>query len=145
VYGSTPGGALTASFAADSGYDAARENLGGDWRMPSNANFKELFNNIRYIDAAGNPVDSSKTDKRVVISGILGLYLESKINGNHLFFPASGSGYGTSWGNLGGGGYYWSSSWYSALLAQLLYFSPGGVGSQGTSTRYLGFAVRPII
>ena len=37
VYGSTPGAALTNSFAADSGYDAVRENLGSPYRMPNNA------------------------------------------------------------------------------------------------------------
>lgn len=144
VYGSTPGGALTASFAADSGYDAARENLSGDWRMPSNANFTELFNNIRYIDAAGNPVASSKTDKRVVISGIRGLYLESKVNGNRLFFSASGRGSGRSWYYRDSRGLYWSSTFSSARDARYLSFNSGGVSPSSSGNRYSGFAVRPV-
>ena len=143
VYGSTPGGALTASFAADSGYDAARENLGGDWRMPTTSNFAELFANIRYIDATGTPV--TKTDRRVVISGIRGIYLESKVNGNRLFFSCSGHGSGRSWSNRGSYGSYRSSSWYSSRNARCLSFSSSGVHPQYTSySRSSGMGVRPV-
>ena len=145
VYGSTPGAALTASFAKDSGYDAARENLGGDWRMPTTGEFGELFSNIRYIDVTGTPVDSSKADKRVVVNGIRGLYLESKVNGNRLFFSCSGYGSGRSWSNRGSSGNYRSSSFYSSRNARCLNFSSNGVNPQVTNvSRSGGMGVRPV-
>lgn len=143
-YGSTPGASLEASFAADSGYDAARENLGGSWRMPTNAEHDTLFGNINYINANGERIPSSTTDKRVLVNGIRGLYLESKTNGRRLFFSASGYGYGRSWNSRGSGGDYWSASFYSARVARDLYFYSGGVNPRGNDSRYIGFAVRAV-
>ena len=143
-YGSTPGASLEASFAADSGYDAARENLGGSWRMPTNAEHGTLFGNINYINANGERVPSSTTDKRVLVNGIRGLYLESKTNGRRLFFACSGFGTGRSWLNRGAGGYCWSSSFFSARGARSFYFDSGGVSPQNYYSRYYGFAVRPV-
>ena len=145
-YGSTPGNTLTASFAADSGFDAARENLGAPWRMPISAEFAELFNsaNTKYINADGTEIDAAQTDKRVTVNGVMGLYIESKVNGNRLFFSCSGNGGGQSWGNRGSGGYYWSSTWFSARSARYLYFDSGGVYPQYSYYRYYGFAVRAV-
>ena len=80
-YGSTPGNTLTGSIAVGEDFDAARANLGEPWRMPTSAEYGELFANIRYINADGTEVDTTKTDKRVNVNGVLGLYLESTING----------------------------------------------------------------
>jgi hypothetical protein len=118
--------------------------------MPSTEEYKELFDNCDFIDADGNIVSASTSvagtaaDKRITMNGIVGLRLRSKINGNVIFFPASGLGYGTSWSRRGSYGYYWSSSWNSARDARLLYFFPSGVGPQLTYNRYSGFAVRPV-
>jgi len=148
VYGSTPGAALTASFGPS--YDAARANLGAPWRMPTSAEFKELFDNCEYVDADGNIVTAetsvAKTaaDKRVTVNGIVGLRLRSKINGNILFFPASGYGNGASRYYRGARGDYWSSSFGSARNARFLSFSSGGVSPQHTSSRCSGFAVLPV-
>ena len=148
VYGSTPGAALTADFGPS--FDAARRHLGAPWRMPSTADFKELFDNCDFIDADGNVVTASTSvagtaaDKRITMNGIVGLRLRSKINGNTLFFPASGRGSGTSWNNRGSYGSYWSSSWSSARYARYLYFLPSGVYSQYAYHRYYGFSVRPV-
>ena len=143
-YGSTPGASLAASFAADSGYDAAREILGGSSRMPTNAENGTLFGNIYYINANGERISSSTTDKRVLVNGIRGLYLESKTNGRRLFFACSGNGAGRSWYNRGSYGLYWSSSFNSARYARLLYFYSGGVYPQNSNYRCYGFAVRPV-
>ena len=149
-YGDTPGAALSGDIAPDSGYDATRENLGGTKRMPTNAEYGTLFNNIDYITEDGEIVTAATSiaktaaDKRVYVNGIAGLYIRSKINGNRLFFACSGNGAGTSWYNRGSGGYYWSSSFNSAHYARDLNFSSGGVHPQGNSYRYYGFAVRPV-
>jgi hypothetical protein len=148
VYGDTPGNTLTGNIPPS--MDAARANLGAPWRMPSSADFAELFANIDYIDADGNVVTAetsiAKTaaDKRVTVNGINGLYLRSKINGNRLFFPCSGYGNGRSWSSRTGYGYFWSSTFYSSRSARSLYFGSGGVDPQSSSGRFSGFAVRAV-
>lgn len=150
AYGSTPGAELTESFAADSGHDAARENLGGDWKMPTSTQFQELYSNCDCITADGEKVTAATSiaktaaDKRVNVYGINGLYLRSRTNGNMLFFACSGYGNGTSWLTRGSYGYYWSSSFGSARSARVLVFSSGVVNPSNTSTRYGGCAVRPV-
>ena len=145
VYGSTPGNDLTGNIAAAGNHDAARANLGAPWRMPTTAEFAELFANIDYLDASGNVISSETTDKRVTVNSILGLRLRSKINSNELFFAASGYGLGTSWGNRGSDGLYWSSSFSSARGARYLSFYSGGVYPQYSyGGRYVGRALRPV-
>jgi hypothetical protein len=143
-YGSTPGNTLTGNIAVGEDFDAARANLGAPWRMPTNTEFGELFANIIYIDANGDEVDTTKADKRVNVNGILGLYLESKINGARLFFSCSGDGYGRSWDSRGSNGYYWSSTWSSARGARSLRFGSGGFNPQSSGSRCGGFALRPV-
>ena len=148
VYGNTPGNTLTGNIPPS--MDAARVNLGAPWRMPSLENFTELFANIDYIDADGNVVTAetsiAKTaaDKRVTVNGINGLYLRSKINGNQLFFPASGNGGGRSWDGRGSNGYFWSSTFGSARDARGLRFGSGGVDPARTGGRCSGRSVRPV-
>ena len=143
-YGSTPGNTLTGNIAVGEDFDAARANLGSPWRMPTSAEFAELFANIIYIDANGTEVDTTKTDKRVTVNGVMGLYIQSKLNGARLFFSCSGFGNGRSWNSRGSNGYYWSSTWYSARNARYLYFYSGGVYPQNGYNRYYGFALRPV-
>lgn len=148
-YGDTPGCQLQTNI--DAAHDCATQILGGTWRMPSRLAFKELFDNCDFIDANGNIVTAATSvagtdaDKRITMNGIVGLRLRSKINGNIVFFPASGYGRGTMWIAQVIGGYYWSESWLSARIAQLLFFYNNGVSPQDTSGRYYGYAVRPVM
>lgn len=144
VYGNTKGNTLSGDIPVGEEFDAARANLGSPWRMPTSAEFSELIAGSIYIDADGVEVDSDKADKRVTVNGILGLYLQSKTNGNRLFFAASGIGAGSSWNGRGAIGDYWSRSFYSARLARRLNFGSGGVSPQGNDNRYYGFAVRAV-
>ena len=143
-YGSTPGNTLTGNIAVGEDFDAARANLGAPWRMPTSEEFAELFANIKYINADGTEVDTSKADKRVYVNGVRGLYVESTINGARLFFSCSGSGSGRSWYDRGSGGYYWSSTFRSARYARSLVFGSGGVTPQDYSSRCYGVALRPV-
>ena len=144
VYGSTPGNTLTGNIAVGEDFDAARANLGTPWRMPTSAEYAELFANIKYINADGTEVDTTKTDKRVTVNGVMGLYIESRINGARLFFSCSGIGVGRSWSYRGARGFYWSSTWRSARYARRLNFYDGGVNPQNDNYRYYGFALRPV-
>lgn len=139
-YGSTPGAALTANFGPT--FDAARSHLGAPWRMPTREDFQELFDNCDFIDANGTVVTG--TDKRITMNGVVGIRLRSRINGNVIFFPASGGGIETSWANHGVNGFYWSSSWVSDRNARFMYFSQNGTNPQDSYYRYSGYAVRPV-
>ena len=114
----------------DMAHDAARVNMGEPWQMPTEEQIKELFDNCDWV--------------RKTINGINGYLVTSKINGNVIFFPASGLGGGATWDGRGSGGYYWSSSWGSARYARLLNFTSDGVSPHYTNHRSYGFAVRPV-
>lgn len=141
-YASTPGAALTGDAAL--GYDAAHANLGGPWRLPTTAEYAELFANVDYLDANGDVIDAATTDKRCNYNGVMGLRLRSKINGKEIFFACSGYGSGASWNYRGSNGGYWSSSLYSATYGRVLRFHSGGVGPQNNNHRFYGFAVRAV-
>lgn len=142
-YVSSPGAALTANMSAS--YDFARVNLGAPWRLPTTNEFKELFDNIDYVQADGETVISSETtDKRVTVNDVMGLYIKSKINGKLLFFPCCGNGDGTSRNNRGSSGYYWSSSLFSQTHGRLLNFYSGGVYPQSNGNRFFGFVGRAV-
>ena len=142
-YASTPGASLTGN--AGLGYDAAFTNFGNSWRLPTTEDFAELFNssNTKYVDASGTEI-ADVTNKLTTINGIIGICLMSKANGKTIFFPCSGNGYGPSWDSRGFLGYYWSSSLHSSTDGRSLYFGSGGVGPQNNSSRFYGFAVRPV-
>ena len=143
-YGSTKGNTLAGDIPVGEEFDAARANLGSPWRMPTTAEFAELFAGSIYIDATGTEIPTETTNKLVTVNGIVGLYLQSKTNGNRLFFSASGYGSGSSWYNRGSNGDYWSASFNSSRYARLLVFGSGGVYPQYDSIRYSGFAVRAV-
>ena len=144
VYGSTPGNTLTGNIAVGDDYDCARANLGAPWRMPTNTEYGELFSNIDYLNADGTIKDASETNKLVTVNSVVGIWIQSKINQNRLFFSCSGIGNGTSRSSRGSGGNYWSSAWHSARFARGLSFNSGGVNPQSSSRRYSGFAVRAV-
>lgn len=146
VYGSTPGAALVSDILANDVQDAARKNVGSLFKMPTFIQIKELVDNCDFVQADGTTViDASVTDKRVTVNGIVGIYLKSKVNGNLIFFSASGLGNGSSWYNHGASGFYWPSSFYSSRNARTLSFDGGGVYPQNYYSRYYGFAIRPVI
>lgn len=145
IYSETKGSTLMDDIPPTTEFDAARANLGAPWRMPTQNDFDELFNNIIYINADGTEVDTTKTDKRVNVNGIRGIYIESKINGARLFFACSGYGNGTSLNSRSSGGSYCSSTLGSSRDARNLSFGSSGIYPHNNSSRYLGRTVRPVI
>ena len=75
--------------------DAATVNWGGNWRMPTDAEFTELREQCKWTWTTQNGVNG---------------YQVVGPNGNSIFLPAAGSMGGTSLNNVGSDGYYWSSS-----------------------------------
>ena len=130
VYAQTPGAALTGNIAVGNTYDMARHNMGAPCRLPTMGEFVELNSNC----------DSEWTDE----DGVAGRRFTSRINGNSIFFPASGFYGGTSLNNRGSHGNYWSSTWYSETSARNLNFNSTGVNPQGSDLRRYGFTVRAV-
>ena len=116
--------------------DAARAYCGEGYRMPTSAEFKELYDNTTCTWTT----DYNGT-------GIQGRVFTSKIDtSKKVFFPAAGSGGGTSL-SAGSYGYYWSSSLYSSIPynAYYLYFYSSDVYPQYSYYgRSYGFTVRPV-
>ena len=111
--------------------DAARANWGGDWRMPTKAEWEELKNNTTVTWTTQNGVYGRKF---------------TASNGNSLFLPAAGYRGDGSLYDAGSGGYYWSSSLYAdnPSGAWYLYFS-SGYCYVGSNNRYFGQSVRAVL
>ena len=129
-YASTPGAALTGNIPTNGTYDAARHNMGAPCRLPTVGEFQELNSNCT----------SEWTDE----DGVAGRRFTSNINGNSIFFPASGYRSGTGLSVRGSNGIYWSVSLYSQTRGYCLYFHSTGVDPAGNYRRFYGFPVRAV-
>ena len=116
-------------------HDAARANMGGEWRMPTTEELKALYDNTTNVWTA----NYNNT-------GIKGRIFTGKGNyaNSSLFLPAAGSFGGASYRNGGSNGYYWSSTLYSSTYGHYLGFFSGGVGPQSLTNRHLGYPVRAV-
>ena len=103
--------------------DAARANLGGDWRMPTKAEYQELIDNC-------NAVWTENYNG----TGVKGRIFTSKVNGNSVFLPAAGYCDNSGGSLVGEEGLYWSASWKSSPSALILEFYSDG--------QFLGFYQR---
>ena len=113
--------------------DAARANLGGEWRMPTKDEWQELIDNC----------DDAWTDDYKG-TGVSGYIFTSKVNGNSVFFPAAGARYGSSVEETGQDGFYSSTSRYSSLYAWGLGFHYEYRGLCFNYLRYSGKSVRGV-
>ena len=130
VYAETDGAALTGNIPTNNTYDMARHNMGSPCRLPTVGEFQELNSNC----------DSEWTDE----DGVAGRRFTSRVNGNSIFFPASGYYGGTTLSSRGTNGYFWSSSFYSASSAYNLNFISSYVNPAGSNIRRYGFSVRAV-
>ena len=131
-YASTTGAALTGDIPTNMDYDAVQRYMGGSCKMPTTTQFAELFNS------------SYTTNELTTKNGVNGRLVTSKINGNSIFFPAVGNGYGASLDDAGSYGYYWSRSLSSSARGYYLYFNSSSVYPQSNSGRFSGFSVRAV-
>ncbi len=115
--------------------DAAAINWGGDWRMPTLDEIKELNNNC---------TTEWTTDYNG--TGVAGRIVTSKTNGNSIFLPAAGYRYKSSLNYAGSYGYYWSSSLNTRRpdYAYYLYFYSSIYDWSNGDYRYYGRSVRAV-
>ena len=119
------------SISPTSGHDTARENWGGTWRMPTDAEFDELCDKCTWTWTSQG--------------GHNGYLVTSKTNGTSIFLPAAGWRSGTDTYDGGEGGDYWSSTLGSlySYFARILSF---GSSYHHTNNYYrrIGQSVRPV-
>ncbi len=116
--------------------DAARVNWGNEWRMPTDAEWKELIDQCFW-----------KWTSNYDGTGVAGYIVTSKRAGytnKSIFLPAVGR-YDNGLPNVGTYGYYWSSSLYPNLssYASIVDFSSNTHITSGSSRCY-GLSVRPV-
>lgn len=142
---SSSGDGLAALEAED---DAATQNLGTDWRMPTAYEWSEL-------------IDPRKCTmvimKDYMGTGINGMLVISNTNGNYIFLPANGSSLSSGLSDGGNCGYYWcsevasGSAGTSAMYMSVYCQSSASMKLNSTMTssstayaRYSGMAVRAV-
>ena len=113
-----------------SGHDTARENWGGTWRMPTDAENDELCKKCKWTWTSKNGHNG---------------YTVTGPNGNSIFLPAAGFRRGASSYGVGEGGVYWSSTLSSSYSdnARYLYFDSSGHNTLNYYRRN-GQSVRPV-
>lgn len=140
----------TTTNILNSDNDAATQNWGTGWRMPTSAEFKALYEACGGTDIY-EPTTGGSTS--TIAKGVYwcasydcvaGLLFITKDNGPHLFFPAAGSGIDTSLIEAGSDGNYWSSTLSGSINAYCLYFYNIEVSLQNIGFRYSGRSVRPV-
>ena len=112
--------------------DAAHVHMGGNWRMPTKAEWQDLIDNcnVMWTD------DYNGT-------GVAGRVFTSKVNGNSMFLPTAGYCDYSSVYYVGSHSLYWSASWDSSSFAWSLIFNPV-YQRVNINTRYYGFSVRGV-
>ena len=114
--------------------DAAHVNMGGNWRMPTKAEYQELIDNC----------DATWTDNYNGTK-IKGMVFTSKINGNSVFFPAAGYCDSSSFGNVGKEATCWSASWMNPGYAWRIYPHATLELKVSSTQRYVGHQVRGVL
>ena len=117
--------------------DAATQQLGSPWRMPTVDEQKELITKCTWTWTTQDGVNGYQVDGP---------------NGNAIFLPAAGLRSGSALGSAGSRGFYLSNSHsshssYSTSRNDVvfrIYFYSNGQHSMDTYLRCLGFSVRPV-
>jgi hypothetical protein len=120
--------------------DAANVNWGGNWRMPTAAEFDELINNC--------------TIEKSTMNGVNGYLLTSKINGNSIFLPMAGYYNFDLYSDQHSGTivYYWSADmmYRNTVCTNINAYNLNSRLTEddgltiGNNTRRCGFSIRPV-
>ncbi len=110
-------------------YDAATAIWGGNWRMPTEAEYNELLKNCTWTWTTQEGVNGYK------VTGP---------SGASIFLPAAGYRDGSSLNKAGSGGIYWSSTPYG-VYPLFLSFASFNRSMYYGSNRYVGHSVRSVL
>jgi len=110
--------------------DIAYTKLGGKWRMPTDAEWKELRTKCTWKWTTENGVNGYKV---------------TASNGTSIFLPAAGYREESDLFDAGNYGDYWSSSLYEKYYAWILRFGSSGLDRASVGLRDDGLSVRPVL
>lgn len=115
--------------------DPAHVNWGGSWRMPTLAEWEELYDNCTWTWTTQNGINGYKVTSN-----------KAGYTDKFIFLPAAGGRSDSGLDDVGSYGYYWSSSLNEFLssYAWRLYFGSGSLYLYN-SHRYNGRSVRPVL
>ena len=116
------GNVIDNKIVLDKEDDAAVANWGGNWRMPTDAECVELYNNTIWEEITQN--------------GVKGMKVTSTKNGNSIFLPIAG--FYTHYGFTAESCLYWSSSLYPSYPTNA--YNING----GQTDRTIGGLIRPV-
>lgn len=123
-------------FSGNAQYDAATANWGGEWRMPTNNEMKELRTECTW--------------EWIKQNGVKG-YKVTGLNGNSIFLPAVGYFLGSTFNSEScGRSCYWTSASETSAnyAATILSFNSSSYGiknsNESEAYRYIGYTVRPV-
>ncbi|MCH5245675.1 MAG: hypothetical protein J1E84_04365 [Muribaculaceae bacterium] len=120
-------------------YDAAHVNWGDKWRMPSRAEWQELFNNSTKVWTS--------------VNGVEGARFTSKINGNSIFIPAAGNKFDGKETHQGTNCMLWTpeeydffdpSGWNNECRNYRVDISSTYANTEGYDYPDIGFTIRPV-
>ena len=130
-------GIVDNKFTLDPEDDAARANMGGDWRMPTRSDLQELLENTEneWVE------DFNST-------GVNGRKFTSRTGKNkYIFIPASGYRTGYQWFGAGYFSEIWTSSLYTSNIytACVLDFDSYSISVDEIGDRFCGLVVRGVM
>ena len=112
--------------------DAAHVNMGGKWKMPTQTQYTEMFNNT--------------TRKVETINGVKGMLFTSNINNKILFVPFAGYWYNGIFISAGSDAVMWSSQVLPSFVyyAYRLLCDSSGYARISSDSRSCAFSVRGV-
>ena len=126
--------------------DAARAYLGGNWRIPTEAEWQELMDNCTWKWEHKYIPDPLQTGRNLELGGYR---VTSKKNGADIFLPAAGQmrfndqKISSEFQYAGSMGYYWSSTVSSGGRARCIWFHLTGI-RLSFEPRCYGLTIRPV-
>ena len=127
-------GAVDNKIVLDKVDDAAYIKWGGNWRIPTNEEYKELISNT--------------ICELVKLRGTAGIKITSKKEGykdNYIFVPLSGMHFNAELNDFGQNGIYWSSTVYSENPAAACCITFDKESSEFVvGYRFTGMSIRPV-
>ena len=116
--------------------DAAHVNMGGKWKMPTQTQYSEMFNNTTHT-----VIKDLKNKQKVI-----GMLFTSKINNKRLFVPFAGYWYNGNFSAAGSSANVWSSQVHPSRVdnAYSLRCGSSGYANIGNYFRSYAFSVRGV-
>ncbi len=119
--------------------DAAHVNWGGSWRMPTKAEWNELYDNCTWKWTTQNGINGYKVTSN-----------KAGYTDKFIFLPAAGGRSGSELSDVGSFGGYWSSSLYENDSNNALFFYfysdyKSLYHYLSYLDRYYGLSVRPVL